>query len=431
MVKVADLSVELAGIRLKNPIIVGAGPNSKNFPEARRCIEAGFGAVVIRSLHRQHVDEIIPPQREFWNILSDSKHFLKSTYSFQSTVAPAQRVNYDVAPGFGGAAPLPTLDEWAEEVRKITQCAKKHDCVIIASLGWCGSNLSDEELWKAEARAMTDAGVDALELHTGPSPATEPGRYIMTDTEKYLIMPIKLAKQASALPIFVKIPVDCCDTVAMASAAQEAGADGVVPVTRWASLSIDTQHERDAVWRAPGIGGPWSVPIMNGLVFRMRHASQPIGYLFGDPSKQFQNAVPITVPIIPSGGVRFGADIIGYIMAGANAAEICTQVIIEGPDMARRIEGEIRRWMEQKGYKRIDEFRGILRLLKPSQAKDIPQYLPLVDEDLCNACMNCIKACPNQAIDMLDNTACIDGNRCEGCRTCYYICPTDAISLSP
>jgi len=385
---------------------------------------------VVRSLHRQHINETKPPFREFWKIYSTGKDFLKSIYSFQSTVAPAQRLHADIAPGFGGAAPLPTLDEWTEEVSKITRCAKEYDCAVIASLGWCGSNLSDEELWKAEAKAMTEAGVDALQLHTGPSPATEPGRYMTIDPQQHLIMPIKVVKQVTTLPVFAKIPADCCDTIAMASTAQKAGADGVVPVTRWVSLSIDIDHEREPVWRAPGFGGPWSVPIMNGFIFRMRHASQPIGYLFGDSSEQFSNAISVTVPIIPSGGVRFGADIIGYIIAGANAAEMCTQVIIEGPGVAGRIEREIRSWMEQKGYQRIGNFQGILRLLEPDRAKDIPQWLPIVDEDSCNACMNCVQACPNQAIDIANDIACIDENRCEGCRTCYHICPRDAIYLS-
>lgn len=428
--KIVDLSVELTGVKLKNPLIVGAGPNAKNILTARKCIEAGFGAVVIRSLHRQHLDEPQLPQREFWKIYSTDKDFLKSTYSLQSSGTVAQNVHTKIPPGFGGAAIIPTLDKWAEEVYKIKQYAKEYDCAIIASLGWCGSNLADEELWKAEAKAMTEAGVDALQLHTGPSPATEPGRHMMIDPQKHLIMPIKMVKQVSHLPVFAKIPVDCCDTVAMASTAQKAGANGVVPVTRWISLSIDLEHEKDPVWRAPGIGGSWSVPIMNGLIFRMRHASQPIGYLYGGSSKQFPDDISVTVPIIPSGGVRSGADVIGYIIAGANAAEICAQVLIEGPSAAGRIEREIRGWMEQKGYQRISEFQGILRLLEPEQAKHIPQWLPIVDEDSCNACMNCIKACSNQAIDLVNNIACIDESRCEGCCNCYYICPTDAISLS-
>jgi ferredoxin len=217
----------------------------------------------------------------------------------------------------------------------------------------------------------------------------------------------------------------------MAGIAQKAGAAGVVPVTRWISLPVDIENEKEPVWRGPGYGGPWSVPIMNGLIFRMRnHATHPISYIYSkDETAQFPDATPITVPIIPSGGVRTGADIIGYIMAGGNAAEICAQVILEGVRVNGRIEEEIRSWMNNKGYKSIREFQGIVKMVEPEQVHNIPQWKPVVDENLCTACMNCIEACTNEAIRLKDDTAHIDENFCEGCRSCYYICPTQAISL--
>ena len=425
-----DLSVEFAGLKLKNPLIVGAGPNTKNMPNAVNCMKGGFGAIVVRSLHMQYLDQHLPPVREFWRVYGDSKNITKGFYSLQSTAAPAQRVNEKAALGWGGAARTPTLEQWAEEVRKITEAAKDYDCAVIASIGWCGSNISMEELWKAEAKAMTDAGVDAIQLHTAPSPATEPGRYITMDAEKYLEMPIKAAKQATHLPVFAKIPVDCCDTVGIAGIAQRAGADGVVPVTRWPSFTIDIDREKDPVWRGPGIGGPWSVPIMNGLIFRIRNANRPISYIFQDSSEQFPDTFPVTVPVIPSGGVRSGADVIGYLIAGANAAETCAQVILEGAGAAQRIQGEIRDWMELKGYQKISEFQGTLRMLEHSEYRDIPQWLAVVDTDLCNACETCIDVCPNQAVSLRNNIARVDKDYCEGCTTCSYVCPAGAISLT-
>ncbi len=338
----ADLSVRMAGLELKNPFIVGAGPNTKNVPNVLNCIQAGFGAVVVRSLHMQSLDQPNQSTREFWRVYGTGTNYRKPLYSFQSTGAPALRVNPEVALGHGGAAPAPTLEQWTEEVHKMTRAAKEYDCRVIASNGWCGSNLATEEVWKAEAKAMTEAGVDAIQLHTGPSPATEPGRFLTLDPVKYLEMPIKATKEVTHLPVFAKIPVDCCDAVAMAAFAQAVGADGVVPVTRWLSIPIDIEDETGPVWRGPGIGGPWSVPIMNGLVYRMRHADRPIAYLYQEATEHSLGTAPITVPVVPSGGVRFGADVIGYLMAGANAAEICAQVILEGVSVVERIEREVR-----------------------------------------------------------------------------------------
>jgi dihydropyrimidine dehydrogenase (NAD+) subunit PreA len=423
-----DLSTEIAGVRLKNPLIVGAGPSTKSFRAVAECVKAGFGAVVVRSLHRQHLSDPVLPLREFWRVYSSGKNYLKSVYSFQSTGALAKRWNENIA-SFSGASSQAVLEGYAEEVRKIKNFAREYDCAVIASIGWCGSNLSDEEVWKTEAKIVTEAGADAIQLHTGPSPATEPGRYMSFDYKKYLEMPIIATKKVSALPVFAKIPVDCCDTVALAGIAQMAGADGVVPVTRWASISIDVERAGAPALRGPGFGGPWSVPIMNGLTFRMRNPKLPIGYGFSGLLAGFPNAVPVTVPIIPSGGVRYGADVIGYIMAGANAAEICAQVILEGVGVAGRIEKEIRDWMRRKGHNKISEFQGTLKLMDFGIAMDEAEWLPRVDNNLCTACEKCVVTCPNAAISLKKNIAIIDEILCEGCRTCYYVCPTDAIVI--
>ncbi len=428
--RMANLSVEMCGLKFKNPLIVGAGPNTKNVPTAINCMKAGFGGIVVRSMHMQHADEVKVPTTEMYRIHGNTKDFRKDLYSFQSTGAPAHIVHEDIPLGWGGASRVPSLEQWTEEVAKMVRSARDYDCTIIASLGWCGSNLTDESLWTLEAKAMEQAGVAAVELHTGPSPATEPGRFMMMDPDKYLGMPIKAARKGTKLPIFAKIPVDCCDAVGMAYFAQQAGADGVVPVTRWSTISMDIERETEPEWRGPGMGGPWSVPIMNGLLFRMRHADRPIMYLFSKEQGTFPQGGPVEIPIVPSGGVRSGADVIQYVMMGGDAAQICVQVIMEGVQVAGRIEKEMRDWMDRKGYQKLDDFRGKVRLLQPSEAKDMPQRLAVVDADKCTGCERCVKACPNEALSLSDGKAKLDVRFCEGCSACFYICPTNAISLT-
>lgn len=126
-----DISVEFTGLRLKNPIIAAAGPNIKNLSSSINCMKGGFGAIVVRTLHMQYLNQHREPVRGLWRVYSTSKQFTKELYSFQSTGAPAQRVNKKVAPGFGGAARIPTLEEWTDEVYKITHIAKQYDCFVI------------------------------------------------------------------------------------------------------------------------------------------------------------------------------------------------------------------------------------------------------------------------------------------------------------
>lgn len=425
----ADLSTRMSGLEFKNPLVVGAGPNTKNVTTAVNCMKAGFGGIVVRSLHMQHATDVKVPNREMYRVYGNTKDFTKHYYAFQSTGAPALEVR-DNAPGFGGAAPVPTLEQYTEEVAKIVRAARDYDCVVIASLGWCGSNLTDEDLWTAEAAAMEQAGIAAVELHTGPSPATEPGRFMSMDPDTYLGMPIRAARKGTRLPIFPKIPVDCCDAVGMAQFAEQAGADGVVPVTRWSTISMDIEQETAPEWRGPGMGGPWTVPIMNGLIFRMRHADRPITYLFSQSHGRFPKGEPVTVPIMPSGGIRTGADVIQYLMMGADCAQVCVQVILEGVQAGTRIIAEMGDWMDRKGYAKVSDFRGGARLIQPQEAATIPQWVPAIDEETCIGCERCVKACPNEALSLVEGKARLDVRHCEGCRACYYICPVDAISLT-
>ena len=90
---------------------------------------------------------------------------------------------------------------------------------------------------------------------------------------------------------------------------------------------------------------------------------------------------------------------------------------------------EMSEWMDRKGYQRVSDFQGTLKLVGAKDVLSIPQWQPVVDDNLCNACMICIESCYNNAISLVDNKARVDDSYCEGCRTCYYVCPTNAISL--
>ena len=87
-------------------------------------------------------------------------------------------------------------------------------------------------------------------------------------------------------------------------------------------------------------------------------------------------------------------------------------------------------WMERKGYARLEEVKGILRLLEPDDRDQIPQWLPVADETRCSDCDICVRACVDEAISLENGTARIDEELCEGCRTCYYVCPKGAITLT-
>jgi len=427
-----DLSIKCAGLKLKNPIIAAAGPNTKNYDIVKKGIDAGCGAIVVRGMHLKSLNEKPPSTREFWNIYHSDKTFRRGLYSFQSAAVKALRVNRDISPGVGGASPRPTLQEWTAEVKRMVHYAHEHNSLIITNIGWCGDYFPSEDLWKAEAIAMDKAGVDALELHTGPCPTVEPGRYLQADPEKYLRGPIKTIRKITNVPILVKLPIDCCDVISLAQMAEDAGADAIVPTARWMSINIDTGQERTSLWPGlMGYGGNWSVPILSAYIYRMRQRKPGTEKLGWKSSYEGQYYQKITIPIIASGGVSSGDDVVKLILAGANGVEICTQILVEGYGLVKRILKEMKEWMQKKEYYSPGDFSGIIRLVEPDQVDKVDQPMATVDEQLCNGCKKCIFPCTNEAIIFLEkiNKAKVLVSKCEGCRTCYYICPQGAISF--
>jgi ferredoxin len=86
---------------------------------------------------------------------------------------------------------------------------------------------------------------------------------------------------------------------------------------------------------------------------------------------------------------------------------------------------ETEQWMGKNGYGKVDQFKGTVKF---SPWISIPQWIPVVDEALCNGCGRCVPACMNEALTIDGGTAKVNTERCEGCGACYFVCPTNAIS---
>jgi len=56
--------------------------------------------------------------------------------------------------------------------------------------------------------------------------------------------------------------------------------------------------------------------------------------------------------------------------------------------------------------------------------------IPVIDQEKCTACEECVEACPVEAISMVNGKAKINPDECTECGTCLDVCPADAISES-
>jgi len=381
-----DLSVELAGLHLRNPLILGAGPPGSSGELLKKMARGGAGAVVTKSIGVVP-QKYVPRPRMF-----------KIGNSLIST-DPWSEKHYK---------------EWFEKEIKI---AKEGGVPIIASL----QSMSEDPKEDLEVLipAAEEAGVDAIELSAfGSSPNTFKGIGIgpiqSPDRTKEVV---KAAKKLTGLPVIAKFIPEIWNFLDLIKAAEDGGADAIAL--------------RDTVCPAIRYNIETGMPIVNRVKSKwLAELSGPaiLAVSLGYVTEAYRNT---KLPIIGLGGVSNWESAVEMILAGATCVGICTAAIIYGPGIFKKITEGMEKYMEKKGYQTIQEFKGLgVRMLEREWSRE--EVLPLVssvDVDTCTGCGICLKGCLYDAIRIENGKAIVDKEKCVGCGVCVSVCPVKAIKL--
>ncbi len=386
-----DLSVEIAGVKFKNPVIVGAGTPTVNAEKMIRCVEAGAGGLVAKTVTYDSMHQRQPRPR--FHIVHPKEVYASRYFSLYSTELMA-----DLGP-----------EEWTQEIQRAKEAAKRHQSVLIASVA--GRNYGE---WAKLAKMMEEAGADMIELnlscpHVEPEEGTFMGKVAGTDP-KISQKIIRAVKETVNVPVTVKLTPEGADPLTMAEAAVKAGADALVATARFQGLIIDPETMRPPLWGGyGGYGGPWMVPLGCKWVARLTEKS-------------------LGVPITGSAGIMDAKDAIRYMLLGAIAIQTCTAVIVKGYNVIRQMVNGIEDWMKRKGFESPEDFGGqALRSIIPFEKLDrVSTYKSVIDKSLCIGCQRCVFSCFYDAIKMAEKKAVVDTAKCVGCGMCMAICPVDA-----
>lgn len=272
--------------------------------------------------------------------------------------------------------------------------AKRTKLPLIASIGY-----SAEEVQKL-APKVAAAGADAIELstHYSGDPAS-------------IVEATKVAKKEVNIPVFVKLNSNANDVVQLAQMVERAGADGIVAVN--------------------AIGPCLAIDIENAMP--MLGSSRGYGWMSGPAIKPFavrcvaDIARAVKIPIIGSGGVTTGRDVVEFIMVGASAVQISTAAIIRGHKIYGLMADEMAKFMRAKGYNTISDFKRIALPHLPEEPFRTTAKPVEVISSRCTACGLCERHCPYDAIHVVGRVAKVDPVRCYECGLCVSVCPTRAI----
>src|SRR5579863_2632571 len=313
-----ELSTRYLGLTLRNPLVASASPLSNTAYGVRRLADAGVGAVVLYSLFEEQL------RRE-----ADQNARLAEA----GTESFAEALSYFPAQAEAEAAQDGTADEPSPRryLSLLERAAAAAGIPVIGSI-----NAITPGGWTSYARAMQDAGAAAIELNIYYIPGDP--HITSREVEQRHIDVLSRVKDAVTVPVAVKLSPHFSSAGEMALRLDEAGADGLVLFNRFLQPDIDV--ETLAVTPDVYLSSPAEARLPRTWISILRQ------YLRGS--------------LAATTGVEGPADVIKYLLAGADVVMTASALIRHGPGHAAVLLDGLAEWMARKGYTSVSELRGLL-----------------------------------------------------------------------
>ncbi len=299
-----SLSVNLAGVELKNPVMTasgtfGSGMEYSEFVDLNR-----LGAVVT-----------------------------KGVASVPWPGNPTPRVA-ETASGMLNAIGLqnPGIDVFCE---RDIPFLKQFDTKIIVNV--CGKT---EEDYCSVVERLSDEPVDLLEINVS-CPNVKEGGIAFGQNPAALESITKKVKKYAAQPVIMKLSPNVTDIAEMARAAEAGGADVLSLINTITGMKIDVRRRTFVLAnRTGGLSGPAVKPVAVRMVY--------------------QAAGAVKLPIIGMGGIATAEDAMEFILAGATAVSVGTANFTNPCATAEIVEG-LERYLEEQHVEDIRELIGAVR----------------------------------------------------------------------
>jgi len=323
----ADLRTTYMGVELKNPIILGASSLVEDLAAIEKIERAGVSAIVFRSLFEEqiHLEQI---QMEDQLVEYDNRN--------------AEMIRLFPEIRHGGAK---------EHLFKLEKLISKVNIPVFASL-----NAMYEESWEEYALALEETGIAGLELNFYDVPVN--GTLTGTEIEAKQVRILTKLKKVIKIPVSVKLSPFYANPLNMIEQLDKAGVNSVVLFNRFFQPEINIETEEFFY--------PFDLTHQKDYQLSLRFA----GLLYGN----------IAADICTSRGISDGNDVIKMLLAGADSVQIVSAVYKNKASHITSMLEMIEEWMDTRGYKTIDAFKGKLSMknIKDPYAYKRAQYVDIL-----------------------------------------------------
>ena len=365
------LKTDFMGLSLKNPVMVAAGPWSRNPETIMRSLDAGAAAVVTETIAmevRQNVRPWIYSKNEgYQNVRLYSDH---------------------------------ALEHWLVFIRQI----KKNGGTVIASI----MAHSPSEMAYI-AKSVYKAGADAIEL--GLSIPHGEGVAVMGSDPDHLYNSVKRVIQSVDIPVMVKFSPHVTNISELAKVVEKAGASGISAIDTVRSIiGVDLETSKPLLATYGGYSG---VPI------------KPIGL-----ATVASIAQSVKIPVCGIGGISNWNDALEYMMLGASTIQIGSAIMSHGPDVISDVIKGMDHWLEVKQMRAHNIVGKALANLKAFDEIEILPYKAVMNGTCSEGCCEaCVIGCLVGALEKKDGNIVYHQELCNGCGLCVSLCKDQKFEL--
>ncbi len=300
-----DLSIELSGIKLINPVIAasgtfGYGEEFERFADLRR-----IGGICVKGTSARPIEGNLAPR-------------LFPTASGMLNSIGLENVGVDAF------------------IRDKMPFLRNTGCAVFVNV----FGFNEDEYAEVIDKLNTCDGIAAYELNIS-CPNTKHGGIVFGQSPRLTEQLTKMLKARARRPLIVKLSPNVTDITELALAAEEGGADAITVANTFLAMAIDTGTFKPRIHTITGgLSGPAIRPITLRMVYQCVSA--------------------VKIPVIGLGGITKAEDAVEYFLAGASAVQVGTATFYDPRALLHVLEG-LENFLRKRGLSSIRQLVGQMK----------------------------------------------------------------------
>lgn len=338
----ADLRVNVNGLKLPNPFVIGSGPPGTNANVISKAFDEGWGAVIAKTISLE-ADKVVNVAPRYARMRAENS---REVIGWENIELISDR----------------PFDVWEDEFKKVKD--KYPDRILIASV----MEEYRKDAWVEIIERCEACGVDAFELNFS-CPHGLPERKMgsaMGQCPEILEEVCGWVNDVATTPVWAKMTPNITHIEEPGRAALNAGCEGLSAINTILSVmgvNLETLRPEPTV-EGYTVPGGYSCKAVRPIALRMVMELGTMMFGGGNGAPIPNNGELAVRGEFPDrtlsaiGGVETGDDAAQFILMGAHTVQVCTGVMIHGYKLIETLNEQLSAFMDKHNFKSIDDFRG-------------------------------------------------------------------------